>query len=131
MSHRVGLVLLAVLTATGCKQGSSPASAGGGVGSPNFELDCRSSNTATAAELFCVRTDTRSGDVVRVMHMSLPTSNGPTALEKPEAAGRFTTVCDATSTDIRSDLYCVRLNTETGEMLLVNLQKVPSIPATK
>jgi hypothetical protein len=116
------------LALAACKQGSSNVTVGGGGPAANFELDCHASNTATAAELFCVRTDTRSGDVLRVRHMSLATSNGPTALEKPGAAGRFTTECDATSTDTKSDLYCIRMDTDSGEMLLVNLQKVGSIP---
>ena len=98
---------------------------------PNFELDCRASNTATAAELFCIRTDTRNGSVVRVMHHTLPTSNGPTAVAVPEEPGSYSTVCDATSTTTRADLYCVRLNTRTGDMMLVNLQKIDSIPTTK
>ncbi len=131
VQRRLPFVVLAITIAAGCKQGQSSVNVGGKTSLPNFELDCRSSNTATAAELFCVRTDTRNGDIVRVMHMSLPTSNGPTAAEKGGPAGQFTTVCDATSTDTRSDLYCVRMNTETGEMLLVNLQKVGSIPDTK
>ena len=95
---------------------------------PNFELACRASNTATAAELFCIRTDTRNGNIVRVVQNSLPVSNGPTAVNVAEPAGSYTTVCDATSTTTRSDLYCIRMNTRTGDMMLVNLQKIESIP---
>ncbi|MFT3711382.1 MAG: hypothetical protein QM817_27430 [Archangium sp.] len=66
-SHR--FVLFALMSfACGCAREPS------GVASsspPNFELTCRSSNTATAAELFCLRTDTRSGDVVRVKHQPI------------------------------------------------------------
>ncbi len=98
---------------------------------PNFELTCRASNTATAAELFCIRTDTRNGNIVRVMHNSLPVSNGPTAVGAAEPAGSYTTVCDATSTTTRSDLYCIRMNTRTGDMMLINRQKIESIPNSK
>ena len=98
---------------------------------PNFELTCRASNTSTAAELFCIRTDTRNGNVVRVLHNSLPQSNGPTAVGVAEPPGTYTTACDATSTTTRSDLYCVRMNTRTGDMMLINLQKVDSIPTSK
>ncbi len=121
-------VVVALLLASGCRQEpATPAVTSGGGASPNYELDCASSDTATAAQLYCVRTDTRTGDILRVNHMALPASNGSTAAGNAPA-GRFTTVCDATSTDTRSDFYCVRMNTESGEMLLVNLQKVGSLP---
>jgi hypothetical protein len=120
---RLGALILIALA--GCKQ-TVPTSA---AGRANFELDCESSDTATAAELFCVRTDTRNGAVLRVNYTALPTSNGPTAVEKSAAAGRYTTECDATSTDTRSDFYCIRLDTETGDMLLVNLTKIDQLPA--
>jgi hypothetical protein len=103
---------------------------GHGGGGANFELDCESSDTATATELFCVRTDTRNGEVLRVNYSALPTSNGPTVVAKAGPPGRYQTVCDATSTDTRSDFYCIRLDTETGDMMLINLTKVDRIPAT-
>ena len=103
------------------------ASAPAGAVAPSFELDCASSDTATASQLFCVRTDTRNGDVMRVNYDKLPVSNGPTAAAAAPA-GRYTTVCDATSTDARSDFYCVRLNVDSGEMMLVNLTKVGQLP---
>lgn len=93
----------------------------------NFELDCASTNTPTAAQLNCVRTDTRTGDVLVIDYMRLPVSNGPT-VASAGSAGRFTTSCDATSTEKRADFYCIRLNTETGDLLLVNLQKVSAFP---
>lgn len=121
MTRAVALVVLAACT-------TSP---GGAHSRPNFELACKASNTATAAELFCIRTDTRNGSVVRVLQNSLPLSNGPTAVGVAEPAGSYTTACDATSTTTHSDLYCIRMNTRTGDMMLVNLQKIESIPTTK
>lgn len=117
------LVALISLSAAGCRaDATAPAAA-----PAHYELDCASSDTATAAQLYCVRTDTRTGDILRVNHMALPASNGSTAAGNAPA-GRFTTVCDATSTDTRSDFYCIRMNTDTGELLLVNLQKADVLP---
>jgi hypothetical protein len=121
--------MLVALALVGCSTAASPSAQPPAL--PNYELDCRASNTATAAELFCVRTDTRNGSIVRVLHGSLPVSNGPTAASAAEAPGTYTTVCDATSTTTRSDLYCIRMNTRTGDMMLVNLQKIESIPTSK
>ncbi|HWO25544.1 MAG TPA: hypothetical protein VNO30_42685 [Kofleriaceae bacterium] len=93
---------------------------------PNFEFDCAASDTATASQLHCVRTDTRNGEVLIVDYMKLPISNGPTATGAA-TPGRFTTACESTSTDQRADFYCIRMNTETGEMMLINLLKVGSL----
>ena len=105
----------------------SASCAGAAPPSPSFRLDCAASDTDTAAQVYCVRTDTRSGDVKRVNIYELPVSNGPTA----SAAGRpglYQTVCAATSTPQRSDFFCVRLNVDTGDLLLVNLTKVGQLP---
>jgi hypothetical protein len=118
--------LLLALGACGNSSAMSSASS-----RPNYELSCTASNTATAAEVFCIRTDTRNGSVVRVLQNSLPVSNGPTAVSVAEPAGSYMTACDATSTTTHSDLYCVRMNTRTGDMMLINLQKIEAIPVTK
>ena len=115
----VGVALLVA-----CKSSSGAV---GGSPPPNYELDCAPANTANAAQLQCVRTDTRTGDIVVVDYMRLPASNGPTAAGMAPA-GRFATVCDAASTATRADFYCIRMNTETGELLLINLQKVQVMP---
>jgi len=94
----------------------------------NYELACAAASTSTAAQMQCVRTDTRTGDVLVVDYMKLPLSNGPTATGGA-TAGRFTTACAAPSTSTRADFLCVRMNTETGEMLLINLTKVGTLPA--
>jgi hypothetical protein len=101
--------------------------AGAGGPQPNFELDCGATDTASASQLHCVRTDTRSGEVLVVDYMRLPVSNGPTGTGTT-AAGRFTTACQATATNDRADFYCIRMNTESGELLLVNLTKVGTLP---
>lgn len=113
------LVLVAVL---GCAQRGSSATP-----PANYELDCAATNTQTAAQLNCTRTDTRTGEVVVVEYMRLPVSNGPTTTGAT-TPGRFTSACAATSTEKRADFYCIRMNTETGELLLVNLQKVSVLP---
>lgn len=124
---RGSAVVVAVLGLLGCgKQASAPAAGGA---APLYTLACRSSNTATRAEVYCVRTDTRNGDILRVDYTKLPVTNGPTA-SAAGPAGRYQTECTATETDQRSDFYCVRLNTESGEMMLINLTKVGQIPAS-
>jgi hypothetical protein len=120
---RIALLLVAAAcsgSGSGIPPGSSPPA--------NYELDCAAANTATAAEIHCVRTDTRSGDVVVIDYLKLPVSSGSTATGTAPA-GRFTTACTATSMEKRADFYCIRMNTETGELLLVNLQKASVFPS--
>lgn len=115
---------LGLVALLGCAERGAAVSAASTV---SYELDCEASNTQTAAQLNCVRTDTRNGDVVVIDYMRLPVSNGSTATGAA-AAGRFTTTCAATSTEQRAEFFCIRMNTETGELLLINLQKVTVLP---
>jgi hypothetical protein len=123
---------LLALALAACSPGKdSPAAAApGGAASPNFELACVAANTSTAAQMQCLRTDTRTGEVLLVDYMRLPVTPGSSALESGPP-GRYTTSCAAPSSAQRADLYCVRLNTSSGDMLLVNLTKVGTLPPSK
>jgi hypothetical protein len=114
------LALVLIFTACSSRVASSTSAA-------NYELDCAPANTATAAQLNCVRTDTRTGDILVIDYMKLPVSNDLTATGTAPA-GRFATSCNSTSTEKRADFYCIRMNTETGELLLINLQKISVFP---
>jgi len=92
-----------------------------------YQLVCDSSDTPHQSSLFCLRNDTQTGDVKRVAIAEIPVSQGPTAAA-PAPSGTYELVCHATRTEDASDLYCVRLHTQTGEMLLVALPKVGIIP---
>ena len=91
-------------------------------------IACEPSNTDTAAQFFCVRTDSRSGEVKRVNYLQLPVVAGSATTAAAEP-GTFQTECAATSTPQRSDFDCRRLHVVTGELVLVNLQKSSTIPA--
>lgn len=121
---------MATTLAAACNGGAarSPGEPAAAARAPSFELACAASNTAATAAIFCVRTDTRNGDLLNVNYLALPPTNGSTKVSD-NPPGRFTTVCTATSTTNHSDFYCVRMNTETGDMVLVNLQKLNAIPS--
>lgn len=121
MSRTSGLLLLALLGA--CQREATPNAAG----ERAFVLDCAGSATHTSGTTQCVRTDTRSGEVLRVDLTRLPFSNGPTGAAAGPA-GRYQTACVAVNMAERSDFSCVRLNTESGELMLINLQKVGELP---
>lgn len=93
----------------------------------HFDLVCDSADTDQSSTMFCMRVDTRDGDIRYVDLAKLPQSNGPT---KTTAAtsGTYKIVCDSTDTATKSDVRCLRLNRQTGEMLLVNLPKLARTP---
>lgn len=122
-----GALALVVVAGAACREARAPSPGASGAAAPAFALACGGSATETSGSVYCVRTDTRTGDVLRVDITKLPVSNGPTAASAG-AAGRFDTACAAVNMAARSDFSCVRLNTETGELMLINLTKVGATP---
>jgi len=106
-----------------------PTPAGAPAPAANFELVCLASNTSTAAQMQCLRTDTRNGEVVLVDYMHLPITAGPALESGPP--GRFRTACAAPSSAQRADLYCVRLDTHSGDLMLLNLTQIGQLPPKK
>ncbi|HVK87913.1 MAG TPA: hypothetical protein VM513_27525 [Kofleriaceae bacterium] len=119
--------LLAALLAAGCTRDAAPQAA---IGGRAFELSCTGSSTHTSGSMQCVRHDTRNGDVQRVDLGKLPTSNGSTSSATLGPAGLFQLACAAVNMAERSDFACVRLNTQTGELMLINLMKVGQVPSS-
>ena len=126
-SEIAAYVAFAALALVACSGRPEGATASHGALAANYTLDCAPSNTDTAAQLFCVRTDTRSGEVKRVSYLQVPVAPGSATTASAEP-GTFQTECAATSTPQRSDFYCLRMNVVTGEIVLVNLQKSAQIP---
>jgi hypothetical protein len=110
-------LLVGLIGIAGCP--ASPA--------PAFSLTCHSASTASSRQVHCIRTDTRSGEVKRLDLEKLAASNGPSAAgEGP--AGRYQTACAAAESDDRADFYCVQLDTDTGELTMLNLGRVSTFP---
>jgi hypothetical protein len=127
MLQLLSTALLAALVAAGCNRDvASRADAGGRA----FELSCTGSSTHTSGSMQCVRLDTRNGDVQRIDLGKLPASNGPTSSATVGPAGLFQLACAAVNMAERSDFACVRLNTQTGELMLINLMKVGQVPSS-
>lgn len=94
----------------------------------NYDLVCDSADTDESSTMFCIRIDTRNGDILFVDQTKLTLSNGPTAAATVEPAGSYLLVCDSTNTPAKADFRCLRLHRGTGEMLLVGLPKLGKIP---
>lgn len=121
-----GIAIVAL--ALGACSSSAPVAGGSPMsGAPAYTLVCHSASTATSRAFHCIRTDTRTGDVVRVAVDKLPVSKGPVGVSTG-SAGRYATTCVAASSDTQSDFYCVRLSTDSGEMLLLDMTKLSVVP---
>jgi hypothetical protein len=97
------------------------------VARPAFALTCDSADTSTQSTLFCVRTDTRNGDavVLDLAHVPLTTGDSKVA-DGP--SGTFQTVCDSTNTAQKADFRCLRLDTRTGDVVMLRLAELPRWP---
>jgi len=114
---RSALLLVAVAA---CARGASAAA-------PAFELACDSADTQQQSTLFCVRTDTRNGDAVVLDLAKLPTTTG-TSRASDAPAGTYQTVCDSTNTAQKADFRCLRLDTRTGDVVMLRLAELPRWP---
>lgn len=117
---RLGLLFVVLLW--GCSQAPQSTSL------PNFALACESLDAPTESTLQCVRTDTRNGDVRLVDLDKVPITSG-TSRGLEETPGTYQTVCDATTTAQRSDLWCVRLHAHNGEVVILKLSELPRWPS--
>lgn len=120
----VAAVAAALLAAACGRDAPRPAAAHE---APPYELVCDSSDTTQSSTLFCMRIDTRTGDVRTVDLAKLPTSNGPTA-SPAGPSGTYDLVCDSTDTATHSEFRCLRFNRQTGEAMIVKLPKVGIVP---
>lgn len=89
-----------------------------------FALACDSADTTQRSTLFCVRTDTRDGDVLVVDLETAPVTTGSSRATL-DAAFTYQTVCDSTVTPEQSDFRCLRLNTRTGDIVVLRLSELP------
>jgi hypothetical protein len=116
----IATALITIALASACSK--EPAAA-----RPPFTLTCDSADTATQSTLFCVRTDTRNGDAVVLDLAHVPVTTGTSrAAEGP--SGTFQTVCDSTNTAEKSDFRCLRLDTRTGDVVMLRLSELPRWP---
>lgn len=125
---RILPLLFLSLPILACGKSGGTGGAAANLEAANFQLVCDSSDTKERSSLFCVRIDTRNGDVKVVAVDKLPVSQGPTASEALDP-GTYQLECHATRSDATSDLFCLRLNRSSGEMLLVALPKVGVVPS--
>jgi hypothetical protein len=122
----VALSFACAMAVAGCRKDESAAETGGATGL-RYDLVCDSSDTDKQSSLVCVRIDSANGDIKLLKNEKLPVLDGPTgAKEKPP--GTYKVVCDSTDTPQHSEFHCLRIDRETGEVMVVRLPKMGTIP---
>jgi hypothetical protein len=120
---RASLATLLLLLAAACGDRGGP----GAAPPPRYTIACDSADTSDKSTLFCVRTDSRNGDVSVVDLDRLPITSGA-ARAADENDGTYQTVCDSTVTPQKSDFRCVRIHTRTGDVVVLRLAELPRWP---
>jgi hypothetical protein len=111
-----------LLGAAGCDRGgAAPA------GAPRYTLHCDSADTTETSTLFCVRADSRNGDVLVIDLDRLPITSGASRAAD-ERDGTYQIVCDSTVTAAKSDFRCLRLHGGTGDVVVLRLSELPHWP---
>ncbi|HUQ03389.1 MAG TPA: hypothetical protein VM261_12890 [Kofleriaceae bacterium] len=118
---RLALLAGLLLAACGDRGGN------GGGATPRYSIACDSADTSDKSTLFCVRTDSRNGDVSVVDLDRLPITSGASRAAD-ESDGTYQTVCDSTVTSQKSDFRCVRIHTRTGDVVMLRLSELPHWP---
>jgi hypothetical protein len=125
VSRQLPLQLSAVALAVAA-MGCADRGASGGA-APRFQLHCDSVDTSEQSKLFCVRADSRNGDIDIVDLDKLPITSGASRAAE-ERDGTYQTVCDSTVTPTQSDFHCLRLHTGSGEIVVLRLGELPRWP---
>lgn len=118
-----GAALIGLAGIVGCGDRGATA----GAPAPRYQLHCDSADTTERSSVFCVRADTRNGDTHVVDLDKLPITNGASRATD-ERDGTYQTVCDSTVTPTKSDFHCLRLHTQTGEIVVLRLSELPRWP---
>ena len=122
MRRQLQLQLIAVGALAACDRGGAAGRA-----APRYQLVCDSADTAEKSTLFCVRADSRNGDVSIVDIDRLPITSGASRATE-ERDGTYQTVCDSTVTPQKSDFRCLRMHTGSGDVVVLRLSELPHWP---
>ena len=95
-----------------------------------FSMTCNGLSTDARGAVACLRLDSVSGDVHFIDIDKLSTLGASTAATKKSAqTGQFSLSCGVSNTPREATMRCVRLDRASGEMALLDLSRLPRLPA--
>ena len=100
-------------------------------GPSNFRYDLRCEGLATQARgaVACLRLDSGTGETAWINIEKLTKLGASTANQTTGANGRFTMECGVSNTPKEATIRCVRLDRTTGEIVSLDLSRLPRLPA--
>jgi len=95
-----------------------------------FDMSCNGLSTNARGAVACIRLDSVSGDVHFIDIDKLSTLGASTASKQATGNnGQFGLACGVSNTPREATMRCVRLNRTSGEMVLLDLSRLPRLPA--
>lgn len=94
-----------------------------------YDLRCEGLATQMRGAVACLRLDSSSGDIVWINIEKLTKLGTSTANKAPHPNGRFALECGVSNTPKEATMRCVRLDRTTGEMVSLDLSRLPRLPA--
>ena len=95
-----------------------------------FSMTCNGLSTDARGAVACIRLDSLSGDVHFIDIDKLSTLGASTAAKQNAGqTGQFALSCGVSNTPREATMRCVRLNRASGEMVLLDLSRLPRLPA--
>ena len=117
------LLLLALASFAAC-------SANGSGNNWRYAMTCNGLSTEARGAVACLRLDSASGDVHFIDIDKLSTLGASTAAKQsPAGSGKYSLSCGVSNTPKEATMRCVRLNRASGEMVLLDLSRLPRLPA--
>jgi len=94
-----------------------------------YDLRCEGLATQIRGAVACLRLDTSSGETAWI-NIDQLTKLGASAAEQMQGtSGRFALECGVSNTPKEATMRCVRLDRTTGELVSLDLSRLPRLPA--
>ena len=117
---RAALLIIAGMSSGSCADGKR-----------DFRYDLRCEGLATQARgaVACLRLDSSTGEVAWINIEKLTKLGASTADQTAGTNGRFTMECGVSNTPNEATIRCVRMDRTTGEIVSLDLSRLPRLPA--
>ena len=94
-----------------------------------YDLRCKGLATQERGAVACLRLDTNTGETAWINIEKLTKLGVSTADQTAGTNGRFTMECGVSNTPKEATIRCVRLDRTTGEIVSLDLSRLPRLPA--
>ena len=94
-----------------------------------YDLGCDGLSTQVRGAVACLRLNSADGSVHFIDIEKLSTLGVSTADKASARNGRFKLACGVSNTPKEATMRCIRLDRKSGEMVSIDLSRLPRLPA--